>query len=358
MKIIKITGGIWPWTAQEFEWNLNRANGEDIEINIHSPGGSVTAGLKIYNLISNYSGKVTTRNTGLVASIATIVMLAGDEVVSDEAAIFMIHNAQTFIEGDHNELRKSADVIDAISLMMANIYSKKTGKSVSEIRKKMDATTYFVGNKMKEFGFVDRMIESKNPVNKTEIKTNAVIEIDKFFAELKESDTPFENIDNIAASMESIGANFRKTGTAPDVPVIAKKAPATDSRGTNKEITMDLKTFKAEHPGIYNEVVQVGKDIGIAEERDSVCAHLVMGESSGDMETAIGAIKDGKKMTATIQATYMAAGMNKSDIEARGEENNNAGDQANSEENEESDDSAKVLAQVAENLGIVEVKNG
>jgi len=76
---------------------------------------------------------------------------------------------------------------------------------------------------------------------------------------------------------------------------------------------MDIQRLKAEHPDVYAAVVN--------EERDRVCAHLVLGKSSGDMATALTAVQDGSGMTATLQATYMAAAMNRQDVEDRGADN-------------------------------------
>lgn len=77
--------------------------------------------------------------------------------------------------------------------------------------------------------------------------------------------------------------------------------------------TMDLAELKAKHPETYKAAVADGEK----QERDRVSAHLIMGEASGDMTTAIKAVKDGDHMTATHQASYMAAGMKKSALGAR-----------------------------------------
>jgi ClpP class serine protease len=77
--------------------------------------------------------------------------------------------------------------------------------------------------------------------------------------------------------------------------------------------TMDLDQFKAEHPKLYASVVQ----IGATEERDRVDAHLILGEASGDLTIALAAVRDGSGMTASIQAKYMAAGLNKNSATAR-----------------------------------------
>lgn len=91
-------------------------------------------------------------------------------------------------------------------------------------------------------------------------------------------------------------------------------SPITATGGNQPEITaMDLTTLKAQHPDVY----AAAKADGQAEERERVSAHLIMGESSGDMKTAIAAAKDGTEMTMSLQATYMAAGMNRSDADDR-----------------------------------------
>ncbi len=101
----------------------------------------------------------------------------------------------------------------------------------------------------------------------------------------------------------------------------------TASGGYKPEIgSMDLKTLKAQHPDVHAAAVQEGTD----QERDRVTAHLIMGEKSGAMETASAAIKDGQGMTATLQATYLTAGMNRSDVATRQDDDAgaNAGDNA------------------------------
>lgn len=85
---------------------------------------------------------------------------------------------------------------------------------------------------------------------------------------------------------------------------------------TTEEKQMDLTKLKAEHPDVYTAAVQEGA----TQERERVEAHMVMGEASGDMETACAAIKDGSEMTTLLNAKYMAAGMKKKAIEARDED--------------------------------------
>lgn len=90
--------------------------------------------------------------------------------------------------------------------------------------------------------------------------------------------------------------------------------------GTEGAISMDINKLRVEHPAVYAAV----KAEGVTEERDRVVAHLVMGEGTGALATAVTAIKDGSVMTATITASYMTAGLNREDSRARTHEDKKA----------------------------------
>lgn len=102
-----------------------------------------------------------------------------------------------------------------------------------------------------------------------------------------------------------------------------EKATSAGAQGaaSSERKGMDLNTLKAQHPAAFAEYA---KEV-LATERDRVGAHLTMGETSGDLKTAITAVKDGSPMTQTLMAQYMAAGMNRSDRNARQQETDAAG---------------------------------
>jgi ClpP class serine protease len=167
---------------------------------------------------------------------------------------------------------------------------------------------------------------------------------------------------------ENINANFGQGGTflarealkrgmideiaTPSLRAVTNTKTTTATSGHKPEaIHMDLNTLKAQHPETFAAAVQQGTE----QERDRVSAHLMMGESSGDMKTASASIKDGSGMTATLQATYMTAGMNRSDVQGRQADDTgaNAGDNANNED-EISDPSADVMGLIEARLGLGE----
>ncbi len=122
---------------------------------------------------------------------------------------------------------------------------------------------------------------------------------------------------------------------------------------------MDLEKLKAEYPALYQAVIAEGTKIGIekgvTQERDRVGAHLIMGEASGAMDVAIKAAKEGTEMTATLNAEYMAAGMNKKTADATQEDSDDsdAGDGAKPPKGDDGDDmGAEVVSIMEAKLGI------
>ena len=108
--------------------------------------------------------------------------------------------------------------------------------------------------------------------------------------------------------------NAKKNGMIDEIQSAQAGTGSARTTTTQEANLMDLHELKAKHPTVYAEAVKIGED----KERDRVGAHLTMGHASGDMTTAIAACKDGTEMTATLQATYMAASMNRADVTARG----------------------------------------
>lgn len=82
-------------------------------------------------------------------------------------------------------------------------------------------------------------------------------------------------------------------------------------------VKMNKDTLRLEHPALYAEMIE----LGVAQERDRVIAHVKMGEASGDTKTMMAALKDGSGMTMTIEADYKIAAMRRNDMDSRQEEN-------------------------------------
>lgn len=134
---------------------MNQA--KSLLVRINSPGGSTSEGFGIYNHLIGFPGKVTTRNDAMAGSMASIILLAGEEREMAYGATVMIHNPFAVAEGEARELRGIADMLDRQRAEMLAIYSKRTGLSVARVAKMVDATTWMGGEEALELGFVTRL---------------------------------------------------------------------------------------------------------------------------------------------------------------------------------------------------------
>lgn len=141
-------------TPQIFKDELNSGAG-DITVWINSPGGDCVAAAQIYNMLSNYKGKVTVKIDGIAASAASVIAMAGDTVLVSPVSMLMIHNPATMAWGDHTEMQKAMDMLSEVKESIINAYVLKTGLSRPKLSHLMDAETWMDANKAVELGFAD-----------------------------------------------------------------------------------------------------------------------------------------------------------------------------------------------------------
>lgn len=129
-------------------------NSQDIDIYINSGGGSVFAGIAIYSMLKRHKGKKTVHVDGLAASIASVIALAGDEVIVPKYANFMIHNPLCMLWNSYNaiDLRKIASTLDSCKESILNIYMEnvKEGVTKEELSALMDEEKWFTGESASE----------------------------------------------------------------------------------------------------------------------------------------------------------------------------------------------------------------
>jgi ClpP class serine protease len=132
--------------------------------------------------------------------------------------------------------------------------------------------------------------------------------------------------------------------------VVAMPEISRTQKTNQTGVTMNLNELKEKHSELYAQA----KQEGITLERDRVCAHLTMGTKSGDMKTASAAIESGSEMTASIQAKYMSAHMDRNAISLRQSESDEAisatGILVEAEKVESEDE--KVMALIEKKLGV------
>ena len=137
---------------------IEKANGEDLEVEINSGGGSVFAGSEIYTALKSYKGNVTVKIVGLAASAASVIAMAGKKVTMSPTAQMMIHNVSSRAEGDYREMEHTAEILKNANDTIANAYRLKTGKEQDELLSLMNKETWMTAQKAKELGFIDEVM--------------------------------------------------------------------------------------------------------------------------------------------------------------------------------------------------------
>lgn len=148
-----------------FREELSNYKGKDITVWIDSYGGSVFAGASIYNTLKEHKGKITVKVDGKAMSAASVIAMAGDEVLMSPVAVMMIHNPLTGVYGDMHNLRKVADILDEVKDSIINAYVLKTGKSREEVSALMDEEFYMSANTALKNKFVDGVLYQDQPLN-------------------------------------------------------------------------------------------------------------------------------------------------------------------------------------------------
>ena len=159
---ITIYGDICSWAWEECgEMSANilskqlEALGDvnQIDVYINSYGGEVAEGLAIYNALRRHKAKVRTFCDGFACSIASVIFMAGDERIMNEASLLMIHNAWTWASGNAAELRKQAEDLDKITQASVEAYKAHSTLKEEEIKALMDNETWILPAEAMSYGF-------------------------------------------------------------------------------------------------------------------------------------------------------------------------------------------------------------
>lgn len=178
MRRINVYGSIIPndykWYFDWFEEDstcprdvtkvLDKANGEEVEVYINSPGGIIEAGSEIYTALREYNGNVKIKIVGQACSAASIIAMAGHCEMSP-TALMMVHCVSTRASGNHADMEHTAEVLRTADDALSNAYVAKTGMSKEEVLQMMEEETWLTAEQAKEKGLIDGiMFEQKEPL--------------------------------------------------------------------------------------------------------------------------------------------------------------------------------------------------
>ena len=148
--------------------NCIEAAADTLEIEIHSPGGSVLDGYRLFNSITalRARGVHVTAHVTLAASMASVIAMAADRIHMRKGARMMIHEASAGSHGNAAEHRNRAELLESISDEIAGIYAQRTGIPQDEIRASMKKETWMNGEQAVALKFIADATKTKEANHK------------------------------------------------------------------------------------------------------------------------------------------------------------------------------------------------
>ncbi|HOE64654.1 MAG TPA: Clp protease ClpP [Candidatus Sumerlaeota bacterium] len=159
--------GEFGFTASDIAEQLRQIPaGEAIDLYISSPGGDVFEGIAIYNELAHWAGRVNVYVSGLAASAASVIAMAGAHIKMLKGSMMMVHRAIALTYGNDEDHLKMAETLEAIDLQLVSIYSGKTGLGAEKIKAIMDAETWMNGADAESMGFANESEDDKDKEDK------------------------------------------------------------------------------------------------------------------------------------------------------------------------------------------------
>jgi ATP-dependent Clp protease protease subunit len=136
---------------------------KDINIYINSPGGSVTAGLAIYDTMQFVTCDVNTYCMGMAASMGSVLLTAGTK--GKRFALpnshIMIHQVSGGAQGTASDVERTVEFMYSLKRRLNAILAKHTGKTVEDIERDSDRDNYMTAEQAAAYGLVDRVLENR-----------------------------------------------------------------------------------------------------------------------------------------------------------------------------------------------------
>jgi ATP-dependent Clp protease, protease subunit len=134
-----------------------------ISLYINSPGGSVTAGLAIYDTMQHIKSEVVTICVGLAASMGSFLLAAGSpgKRLALPHSRIMIHQPSGGTRGQASDIEIEAKEIIRVRRQLNEIYAVRTGQTLEKIERDMDRDFFMSAQEAKEYGLIDQVIEER-----------------------------------------------------------------------------------------------------------------------------------------------------------------------------------------------------
>ncbi len=157
---VYVFDGIGGWlgvAASDFVKDVASLDVDELVLHLNSPGGIASDGVAIANVLRAHKAKVTVRVDGMAASAASVVAMAGDEIVMGIGSMLMVHDPWSGVVGDVADLAAETRALNALGDSLAATYAAKAGGTVEDWRAVMKAETWYTADEAVEAGLADRV---------------------------------------------------------------------------------------------------------------------------------------------------------------------------------------------------------
>lgn len=148
-------------TARDVENALKDVQAKELHVHINSYGGDAFDGIAIYNQLRDHGAKVTVHVDGIAASAASIIAMAGDEIVMGVGAMLMIHQAWTMGYGNKTDLQKVVNSLEGLDKSITDVYMSRFKGEQAEIQTMMKNETWFTADEAVDIGLADKAEKAK-----------------------------------------------------------------------------------------------------------------------------------------------------------------------------------------------------
>lgn len=232
---------------------------DEVFFYINSVGGSVDAGISIFNKIRGMKAETTTIVDGLAASAASIVAQAGDHRQVSLGSQTMVHCASAGICGYYNqaELTEVTKMLESEDKRIAQILADRTGRSEKDMLKMMKATSWMTADEAVEEGFADEVVGKTEPV------------VDKI------TDTKMYVVNGIPHNLSHMSIpTFKAVGEFAPAQMISDGSEPVGidnpSNSQKEEKSMDMNELKAKYPELVNQIADEARQTAQTESREAV----------------------------------------------------------------------------------------
>ena len=217
MKTIRLDGVVgWDIMANNLAEQM--AGEDEVKLIVNSGGGDILEGFAIYNALNDFSGKITAQ-IDFAASMASVFVMAADVVTMKESSsIMMIHRPWGMSGGNSEELRKHADTLDKMEVMLLDIYVAKSGMDRDELSRLLADETYLDAKEALALGLIDEIESGKQDfamVAMSGMKAQSKVDFDcsKLVAKIesmKGAKAPVRNLFAACDTLSSVEAVMRQ----------------------------------------------------------------------------------------------------------------------------------------------------